>query len=453
MSHTQNSPPPCTRCIQLEAEVKRLRAMIEDLQRGQKRQAAPFSKGLPKSDPHPPGRKPGEDYGVKAHRLPPEEVDEVHDVPLPERCPRCGGADIEPMGLEPQFQVEIPRKPIRRRFNIHLGRCRGCGRSVRSRHPLQTTQALGSAGSGLGAEAQATAVILNKELGLSHGKVAHVFDKVFGIALSRGGSAQVVERSGRRLEPAYREIVKTVKRSRKTSWDETGWKVGGLLWWMHVGVAARATLYRIDPGRGHEVAEDVLGAAYTGIMSHDGWKPYDFFENARHQQCISHLVRRCGNLLLSATRGAVRLPRAVKHLLQEALALRDRRDEKTISLHGVRVATGRLSAGLDRLTTGRCLHPGNRRLARFLLRHRDSIFTFLKHPGIEATNWKAEQAIRPAVVNRKVWGGNRTAWGAHIQECVISVIRTCYQQRVEPLMFLSKTLRSPPDQAPQLLLS
>lgn len=35
-------------------------------------------------------------------------------------------------------------------------------------------------------------------------------------------------------------------------------------------------------------------------------------------------------------------------------------------------------------------------------------FTFLRESGIEATNWPAEQSIRPAVANRKVWGGNRT---------------------------------------------
>jgi transposase len=35
-------------------------------------------------------------------------------------------------------------------------------------------------------------------------------------------------------------------------------------------------------------------------------------------------------------------------------------------------------------------------------------FWFLIDPTIAATNHRAEQAIRPAVVNRKVWGGNRT---------------------------------------------
>jgi transposase len=39
-------------------------------------------------------------------------------------------------------------------------------------------------------------------------------------------------------------------------------------------------------------------------------------------------------------------------------------------------------------------------------------FWFLIDPTIAATNRWAEQAIRPAVVNRKVWDGNRNSLGA-----------------------------------------
>src|SRR5256885_3964799 len=51
-----------------------------------------------------------------------------------------------------------------------------------------------------------------------------------------------------------------------------------------------------------------------------------------------------------------------------------------------------------------------------LLHEYDRLFLYLNCPGLEATNWRGEQAIRPAVVARKVWGGNRTENGAHGQE-------------------------------------
>jgi hypothetical protein len=79
---------------------------------------------------------------------------------------------------------------------------------------------------------------------------------------------------------------------------------------------------------------------------------------------------------------------------------------------GLVVELGRLSRRLLHLVWPAKTHPGNERLAQFLWDHRDDLFTFLREPGLDATNWRAEQAIRPAVVNRKVWGGNRTWTGA-----------------------------------------
>jgi transposase len=61
------------------------------------------------------------------------------------------------------------------------------------------------------------------------------------------------------------------------------------------------------------------------------------------------------------------------------------------------------------------------------------LFTFLTEPGVQATNWCAEQALRPAIVNRKSWGGNRTEQGARTQQVTMSVIRTASQQNIDPL--------------------
>ncbi len=44
----------------------------------------------------------------------------------------------------------------------------------------------------------------------------------------------------------------------------------------------------------------------------------------------------------------------------------------------------------------------NRRLAKHLIRNRDYLVTYLPHPDLNATNYRAVQALCPAVVNRKV---------------------------------------------------
>lgn len=74
----------------LEAENRRLRGQFDEAQRAGKRQSAPFSKGPPKPDPKPPGRKAGKEHGPAAFRkAPPKVVDDVVDVPLPDECPDC----------------------------------------------------------------------------------------------------------------------------------------------------------------------------------------------------------------------------------------------------------------------------------------------------------------------------------------------------------------------------
>jgi hypothetical protein len=96
----------------------------------------------------------------------------------------------------------------------------------------------------------------------------------------------------------------------------------------------------------------------------------------------------------------------------------------------------------ERTVTGVGWHPRLRPLVnfrRFLLRYNGSLFTFLTE-GSAATNWRAEQALRPAVVNRKVWGGNRTAAGAAVQSALMTVMTTLERQGRRVLDSLAASL-------------
>jgi transposase len=427
---------------ELRARVAQLERLLEQATRGAKRQAAPFSKGPPKPDPKPPGRKPGPDYGTPSFRSAPRarDINETHEAVLPAQCPRCGGR-IHQTHVDQQYQVEIPRQPIHRRFNVPVGACTCCGHRVQGRHPLQTSDALGAAASQLGPDLQALLVQLNKDAGLSHGKIQRLLQTLFGIDLSRGGVVQAMQRAARRGASVYHRILQALPRQPAVTPDETGWRIGGHLAWLHAFAAKGLTGYVIDPHRGGDVAEGVLGLDYAGALVHDGWAPYDRFVRAVHQSCLAHLLRRCKELIAAATRGAVRFPRQVKALLQAALALRDRYLAGKVSDHGLAVARGRLEARCNRLLRWIRTHPANERLARHLARHRDQLLTFLYQPGLEATNYRGEQALRPAVVNRKVWGGNRTTAGAQAQSILMSLLRTCTQQHRDPLTFLSRLLR------------
>jgi transposase len=127
------------------------------------------------------------------------------------------------------------------------------------------------------------------------------------------------------------------------------------------------------------------------------------------------------------------LPSQIQAVLQRALALRDRRARGAVTPHGFAVARGRLLARLlDVLTTTRSPVPEVRRFAAHLIREAPAILTFRGDPAIDATNWRAEHAIRPAVVTRKVCGGNRTVRGAETQQVLASVLRTLDQRGIDP---------------------
>jgi transposase len=426
----------------LRSENQQLKAELDEARRQNKRQAAPFSKGAPRQKPKRPGRKPGTAHGRHAHRPTPERADEVFDAPLPGACPGCGGGPVEETTVVSQFQTEIPRRPLIRRFDVRLGCCRACGKRVQGRHPLQTSDALGAAASQLGPDAQAAVVSLNKTFGLSHAKIAALFDALFGISLTRGAAAQIVLRAAGRLGPADEEICRKVKASPCLVPDETGWRVEGRSAWLHVWVGKDVVCYAVEPDRSADALEGQIGIGWKGKMTHDGFSSYGRFVGAIHQQCLGHVIRRARELLGKATRGAVHYPRKLIALFTEAIHLRNRHLLGEVTAGHLKQARTAFDGRLEKLASARRQAQEYRTLSKHLLSHLGEWFTFLSHPEVEPTNWEAEQAIRPAVVNRKVWGGNRTWAGAGAQEVLMSVLQTCKRLGRSGLDFVSQTLRA-----------
>lgn len=426
----------------LVEQVKKLTERLEKVEREGKRQAAPFRKQR-KSDPKKPGRKSGEDHGKHHRRSVPEQIDETYHVPLPACCPDCGSGELRKIETRTQYQSDISRTVVHRQFNIDAGTCIGCGAAVQGRHQLQTSDATGAASVQLGPNIHAAMVLCNKELGLSHGKVKRLLELLFEVKVGRSTSCRSVLRTARRLEPAYDEVRRAVRGSPQVIGDETGWRVDGRPAWLHVFVGLTATCYEIDPTRSIEPAKRLLGMDWSGIFGHDGWSVYDRFTAATHQQCFAHLLRRCESLIESGTGGALAFPRGVKELLLQGFEYRNRYRNDELTAHGLKVMAGRLTMQLADFVRPIKTHAANERLAKFLEKHLDDLFTFLRHPGADATNWRGEQAIRPAVVNRKVWGGNRSQAGARAQSVIMSVMQTCVQRLADPFLFLRRQLTSP----------
>lgn len=421
-----------------------LESQLEQTRREGKRQAAPFRKTL-KSNPRKPGRKSGDDHGKHHRRSIPETINETFDVPLPKCCPGCQHPKLTPTQTLVQYQTEIPRTVIHRQFNIAAGTCDACGCHVQGRHELQTSDATGAAGVQLGPNVHAAISLMNKELGLSHGKVRRALEMLFDLKISRSSSCRSMLRTASRLLDCGKSIAKSVRGSPQVVADETGWRVEGGSRWLHVFVGSLATYYHIDPTRSGQPITDLLGKVYAGKLVHDGWSVYDALGHADHQQCLAHILRRIDALMESAKGTLCEDAVQLKAIFQRALATRDRFLASEITAHGCRIAAGKLSGNVvDFLLFRDRSDPAMNRILNFLDKHNQALFTFLKFPGeVDATNWRAEQAIRPAVVNRKVWGGNRTWSGAAAQSTLMSVIQTLKQRGLDAFHFLRRQLTSP----------
>jgi len=98
---------------------------------------------------------------------------------------------------------------------------------------------------------------------------------------------------------------------------------------------------------------------------------------------------------------------------------------------------------LDELCARPVAHDANRRLLGHLANQADALFSFLTIEGVDATNFRGEQAVRPCVVNRKTWGGNRTWVGAATQGVLTSIIARAGKHGLDPVDYLVGRARSP----------
>jgi len=429
------------------ARIADLERLLIAAERRSKRQAAPFRRGRDQSRPRrKPGRKSGTAYGRQGVRPAPAKVDEKVVVQCPAVCPHCMGGPVELTGrVGRQIQIDIPKVAYQViEFELPEGRCRACGRRVQGRHPRQTTDAVNVGSVHLGPNVIALAAHLNKVGGLSYGKIAAVVAALFELKIVRSTLVRALQRLSNRAEPSYEAMSASIRASPVVYPDETGWRIDGQNAWLWVATNRKTIVFRIEAGRGFEQAKALLGEDFSGVIGSDGWAAYRSFEKADRQACVAHLLRRCRQLqeALPSRSGGYVSEAACS--LKTALALRDFVHEGVLTPEEAAIERGILEAGVDELLEHHPRHPEVRRLFKHLRVLRNDLFRFLDRPDVEATNWPAEQAIRPAVVNRKNGGGgNRSEKGARTQAVLMSVLHTAKSVAVNTLDALASLLRSP----------
>lgn len=445
--------PNCPGCRKLRAEVKSLKRRVAELEanlRASKRQAVPFGGRTPQATPKKPGRKKGR--GRFTRREPPTEAPmETVEVPLG-CCPHCRG-ELEDRQTHEHIQTDLPLpKPVHTRFVTESGYCRRCRKRVRSRHPDQASTAAGAAGVSVGPNAKAVAADLHHRLGVPYAKVADHLHTAFGLEVTASGLCQADARLADKALPIYDELITAIRECCAVHADETGWRIGTLAAWLWVFTSKTITVYVIDESRGHEVVVEILGREFKGVLVADCFLAYDHkaFADWLHQKCFAHFLKTLKEIESAKSGPAVRFAREVAAVLRKALRLRDEKATLTPRAFSRRLRS--IERTLDALIDEgrRFTDPDNRRFAKRLRKHRDHLFTFLTHDGVEATNNRGERGVRPAVIIRKTGACNKTQRGAETHSILASVLRTAKQQGLNVIRYVASILTAPGD-PPSLL--
>jgi len=443
-------PSRCAKCAGLEAENAALRSRIRELEealaeatRAGKRQASPFGRGKRKERPKKPGRKLGH-QGAKREK--PDRIDQTLVAPPLERCPYCVGS-LEDERPEENYQTDIPPvEPEVTRFVFASWWCPRCGRRVYSRHPEQTSTATGAAASHLGPRVRALVADFKCRLGMPFRKIQDVLQHQFGIAVSPGGMVQSNYRLATKAQPTLRAMKDALSEEEVVGGDETGWRVWVLSYWLWVVCSKSFTFYEIVPHRCATVVREVLGEAFEGWFTRDGWSSYDTRLDYRMLRCLNHLLHNAEDLEDAQEGEAAETIALFVLWLDGVFSLKKQVEE--LSAEEYQEEAEALVEWFDEfIEESSCCSEANRKFADRLTKIRDQIIPILDHAELPATNNLSERQIRPMVLHRKVCAGNKTERGAKALADLASLAATSRQQLVNFASVVHRILTAPAGQA------
>ena len=416
----------------LQRQNDRLKAEIERLKK--KLSAAPFAKGTPKKNPKRPGRKPGQ--GRFARREAPSQAAPAESVRVPVEepcCPFCGG----PWGVPEEELVsnsDLSEQPSLnvQTFLIEKRCCQKCGKTTRGRHPDVAADQYGATAHRVGARAKAVAHTIHYGIGVPQRKVPQIMKELSGLQITQGALSQDAQKqTAGAVGVAYQQLRSEIPQAPVVHTDDTGWRVGGAAAQLMVFTTPRITVYQVRPRHRNEEVREVIGDDFQGVLECDRGKSYDAEEldKVRQQKCFSHLIRNTKEVEPRQCGRARQFPRQLRELLQQGLVLARRRPELEEALFQQQVAE--LDQALDDLLRDRILRDrDNQRLLDGIgaQQDRQNLLRFLSDPQVEPTNNRAERALRPAVIRRKISHCSKTESGARAFEAFLSVIQTGKQR-------------------------
>ena len=375
--------------------------------------------------------KPGQKTGHKGVTRPLATPDSQVEVTA-DRCPDCGAKLGTPFRIESKIIEEIPEpQPVMvTEYRIAHYRCPCCQKEV-----VANDASCPHKGK-FGNNTIAQTTLLKYEDRLPHRKIQSTLNRMHGLKISPATIFDLTRRAAEAVQSEYDEILNKIRDASILYVDETGIHVQGRKYWIWTFTTPSETFFVIRKSRGTKVLLEVLTRRFKGIIVCDGWKPYVRFTK-QLQRCWAHLLRESKEIS-EKFEEAVPLHNALKDLYESLTKALENDPPPEVRLSMWRSAQEMLMNWINKEYFAVKVQKFIGKISNGF----DYWFTFIVNPGVEPTNNRAERALRPQVVLRKILGTLRNEKGTSIHERIMTILATWGQRGLNSPQMLTVKLAS-----------
>ncbi len=358
-------------------------------------------------------RKKRQKSFARLRETPTEIVEHALDT-----CPDCGRKLSGGTMHHSRQVIEIPVMPVRIIEHLVIGRYCGVCHKIHVPKLDLSEEVVGT--HRVGIRLMSLVSYLHTVGRMPVERVQKLLESLYGLHLGRGEITKILHTVASMGKSEVEKLLHAVRGSPAVNADETGWREDGRNGYIWSFSTPRVRYFIRDKSRSGEVAKDVLGEDYGGVVVSDFYCGYNVLLG-RHQRCWVHYLRDLRTLVEANPdkRGVAVWVGKVKAVYRRAKRYSN---EESKARHEQRIAFEEELLRLARPYVKRDVPQ--RILAERIERFLPELFVFVECPEVPSENNAAERAIRPAVTARKISGGTRSAKGSETRMALMSLFGT-----------------------------